>query len=73
MGHLVSRKTTSAVALTKVKPEDRVKLQKMIEVVKASFNDKYDEITFPDFEHNNKMAKFTEYVNLHVGGEKVVC
>jgi len=44
LGHLVSRKTTSAVALTKVKPEDRVKLQKMIEVVKASFNDRYDEI-----------------------------
>jgi len=44
LGHLVHRKTTSAVAITKVKPEDKVKLQKVIEVVKASFNDRYDEI-----------------------------
>lgn len=44
LGHLVHRKTTSAVAITKVKPEDQVKLQKVIEVVKASFNDRHDEI-----------------------------
>ena len=44
LGHLVGRKTTSSVAITKVRPEDKVKLQKVIEVVKASFNDRYDEI-----------------------------
>lgn len=44
LGHLVHRKTTSAVAITRVKPEDKVKLQKVIEVVKAAFNDRYDEI-----------------------------
>lgn len=44
LGHLVHRKTTSAVAITKVKPEDRVRLQKVIEVVKTSFNDRFDEI-----------------------------
>lgn len=44
LGHLVHRKTASSVALTKVLPEDRVKLQKVIEVVKASFNDRYEEI-----------------------------
>lgn len=44
LGHLVHRKTTSAVAITKVNPEDKIKLQKVIEVVKASFNDRYDEI-----------------------------
>lgn len=44
LGHLVHRKTASVVAITKVKPEDKVKLQKVIEVVKASFNDRYDEI-----------------------------
>lgn len=44
LGHLVHRKTTSAVAITKVKPEDKVKLQKVIEVVRASFNDRYEEI-----------------------------
>lgn len=44
LGHLVHRKTASVVALTRVKPEDKVKLQKVIEVVKASFNDRYDDI-----------------------------
>lgn len=44
LGHLVHRKTASSVAITKVRPEDKVKLQKVIEVVKASFNDRYDEI-----------------------------
>lgn len=44
LGHLVHRKTTSAVAITKVKPEDKVKLQKVVEVVRAAFNDRYDEI-----------------------------
>lgn len=44
LGHLVHRKTTSAVAITKVKPEDKVKLQKVVEVVRASFNDRYEEI-----------------------------
>lgn len=44
LGHLVHRKTASSVALTKVLPEDQVKLQKVVEVVKASFNDRYDEI-----------------------------
>lgn len=44
LGHLVHRKTTSAVAIAKVKPEDRVKLQKVVEVVRASFNDRYEEI-----------------------------
>lgn len=44
LGHLVHRKTTSTVAIAKVKPEDKVKLQKVIEVVKAAFNDRYDEI-----------------------------
>lgn len=44
LGHLVHRKTTSVVAITKVNPEDRVKLQKIVEVARASFNDRYDEI-----------------------------
>lgn len=44
LGHLVRRKTASVVAITRVKPEDRVKLQKVVEVVKASFNDRYDDI-----------------------------
>lgn len=44
LGHLVHRKTTSVVAITKVNPEDQVKLQKVVEVVKAAFNDRYDEI-----------------------------
>lgn len=44
LGHLVHRKTTSAVAIGRVRPEDRVKLQKLVEVVKASFNDRYDDI-----------------------------
>lgn len=44
LGHLVHRKTASVVAITKVRPEDRVKLQKVVEVVKASFNDRYDDI-----------------------------
>lgn len=44
LGHLVHRKTASVVALTKVRPEDKVKLQKVVEVVKASFNDRYDDI-----------------------------
>jgi large subunit ribosomal protein L7Ae len=44
LGHLVHRKTASVVAVTKVRPEDKVKLQKLVEVVRASFNDRYDEI-----------------------------
>lgn len=32
------------MAITKVRPEDKVKLQKVVEVVKAAFNDRYDEI-----------------------------
>lgn len=44
LGHLVHRKTASVVAITKVKPEDKVRLQKVVEVVKASFNDRFDEI-----------------------------
>lgn len=44
LGHLVHRKTTSAVAITKVRPEDRPKLQKVIEVVRTAFNDRFDEI-----------------------------
>lgn len=44
LGHLVHRKTASSVALTKVLPEDKVKLQKVVEVVRASFNDRYEEI-----------------------------
>lgn len=44
LGHLVHRKTTSVVAITQVKPEDKVKLQKVNEVVRAAFNDRYDEI-----------------------------
>lgn len=44
LGHLVHRKTASVVAITKVRPEDKVKLQKVVEVVKTSFNDRYDEI-----------------------------
>lgn len=44
LGHLVHRKTTSVVAITKVNVEDKVKLQKVIEVVKSAFNDKFDEI-----------------------------
>lgn len=44
LGHLVHRKTCSVVALTKVLPEDKPKLAKLLEVVKSSFNDRYDEI-----------------------------
>lgn len=44
LGHLVHRKTTSVVAITKVRPEDKTKLSKVIEVAKTAFNDRYDEI-----------------------------
>lgn len=44
LGHLVHRKTTSVVALTKVNPEDKPKLQKVIEMAKTAFNDRFDEI-----------------------------
>lgn len=44
LGHITNRKTGSCVAITRVNPEDKIRLQKIIEVVKASFNDKYEEI-----------------------------
>lgn len=44
LGHVVRRKTCSAVAITTVNPEDRVTLTKLVEVVRTNFNERYDEI-----------------------------
>ncbi|KAG9508641.1 60S ribosomal protein L7a, partial [Fragariocoptes setiger] len=44
LGHLVHRKTCSVVAITNVRPEDQQKLAKVIEVVRAAFNDRAEEI-----------------------------
>ncbi|CAK9291574.1 unnamed protein product [Gordionus sp. m RMFG-2023] len=44
LGTLVYRKTCTCVALTKVNPEDTASLNKLIEVIKTNFNDRFDEI-----------------------------
>jgi len=43
LGQLVHKKTATAVCITKVKNEDNHDLAKVIDAVKANFNDKYDE------------------------------
>merc|ERR1711963_446840 len=44
LGRVVYRKTTSALCLTNVNPEDKPSLNKLIEAVKTNFNDRFDEL-----------------------------
>ncbi|KAF3782121.1 60S ribosomal protein L7a [Nymphaea thermarum] len=43
LGAVVHKKTATALCLTSVKNEDKLEFSKIIEAVKANFNDKYDE------------------------------
>lgn len=43
LGQVVHQKTAAALAITAVKNEDKHDFSKIVESVKASFNDKYDE------------------------------
>jgi len=42
LGQLVHRKTSTAIALTQVNPEDKGTLNKLIETVRTNFNERYD-------------------------------
>lgn len=42
LGLVCHKKTTSAVALESVNPEDKASLNKLSEVIKTNFNDRYD-------------------------------
>jgi len=44
LGHVVRRKTATALALTSVNSEDKTSLTKLVEVCKTNFNDRYDEM-----------------------------
>lgn len=44
LGHVVRRKTVTALALTNVNAEDKTSLSKLVEVCKTNFNDRYDEL-----------------------------
>uniref|UniRef100_A0A5S6QIJ5 60S ribosomal protein L7a n=1 Tax=Trichuris muris TaxID=70415 RepID=A0A5S6QIJ5_TRIMR len=44
LGQLVHRKTTSCVAIQTVNPEDRANLAKVVEMVKANFNERYEDL-----------------------------
>jgi large subunit ribosomal protein L7Ae len=44
LGRVVRRKTTTCVAFTNVESGDNTSLNKLIEVVKTNYNDRYDEI-----------------------------
>lgn len=44
LGHVVRRKSCSAVALTAVNPEDKVNMSRLVETIRTNFNDRYDEI-----------------------------
>ncbi|KAH0969112.1 hypothetical protein GBA52_029032 [Prunus armeniaca] len=43
LGSIVHKKTASVLCLTTVKNEDKLEFSKVIEAIKANFNDKYDE------------------------------
>ncbi|KAL2936398.1 60S ribosomal protein L7a-2 [Bienertia sinuspersici] len=43
LGTIVHKKTASALCLTSVKNEDKMEFSRIVEAVKANFNDKYDE------------------------------
>ncbi|XP_076922581.1 large ribosomal subunit protein eL8y-like [Bidens hawaiensis] len=43
LGAIVHQKTASALCLTTVKNEDKMEFSRILEAVKANFNDKYDE------------------------------
>ncbi|GAB4860389.1 60S ribosomal protein L7a-1 [Ancistrocladus abbreviatus] len=43
LGSIVHKKTASVLCLTTVKNEDKMEFSKVLEAIKASFNDKYDE------------------------------
>lgn len=43
LGAIVHKKTASALCLTSVKNEDKMDLSKILEAIKANFNDKYEE------------------------------
>jgi len=44
LGHVVRRKTATALALTSVNSEDKTSLTNLVEVCKTNFNDRYDEM-----------------------------
>ena len=44
LGQVVRRKTTSAVALVHVNPEDRANLTKLVDTIKTNFNERFDEM-----------------------------
>ncbi|GER31366.1 60S ribosomal protein L7a [Striga asiatica] len=44
LGTIVHKKTASVLCLTSVKNEDKLEFSKILEAIKANFNDKYDEI-----------------------------
>ncbi|CAN0921327.1 60S ribosomal protein L7a-2 [Linum grandiflorum] len=43
LGAIVHQKTAAALCLTSVKNEDKMEFSKILEAVKANFNDKFDE------------------------------
>ncbi|GJN38488.1 hypothetical protein PR202_gb27535 [Eleusine coracana subsp. coracana] len=44
LGSIVHKKTASVLCLTTVKNEDKLEFSKILEAIKANFNDKYDEV-----------------------------
>lgn len=44
LGQVVRRKSTAAVALTTVNPEDKNTLSKLSDTIRTNFNDRFDEI-----------------------------
>ena len=44
LGAVVHQKTATALALTAIKNEDKHDFSKLVESIKASFNDKYDDV-----------------------------
>nr|GMC46249.1 60S ribosomal protein L7a-1 [Ipomoea batatas]GMC55661.1 60S ribosomal protein L7a-1 [Ipomoea batatas] len=43
LGSIVHKKTASVLCLTSVKNEDKLEFSKILEAIKANFNDKYEE------------------------------
>ncbi|ERN17781.1 hypothetical protein AMTR_s00047p00140240 [Amborella trichopoda] len=43
LGTIVHKKTAAVLCLTSVKNEDKLDFSKIVEAIKANFNDKYDE------------------------------
>lgn len=44
LGAVVHQKTATALALTAIKNEDKLEFSKLVEAMKANFNDRYDEL-----------------------------